>query len=331
MCQVTRKSLCILAMLASGFIAVAEAVAVRARPAKLWVNPTDLESRNLFYGAGGRPHAPRTSEFVFVKEDENGTSPKFFMKDATGQKWKVKLGPEAQPETTASRFVWAAGYYSHEIYFLPLIHVSNMPAHLHHGGKLVGSDGFIRNARLVRSPNTESKLGHWKWGDTPFNATREFNGLRVLMALLNNWDLKDINNAVYQTADGQRIYMVSDLGGTFGTTGISWSKADWKGNLDSYRRSRFILSMTPEFVSFATPARPQLSGALTPAIFVERFGMEWIGRRIPREDARWMGRLLARLSRRQIRDAFRAAGYSAHEVDGFAAVVESRIQELKAL
>ena len=34
------------------------------------------------------------------------------------------------------------------------------------------------------------------------------------MAVVNNWDLKDVNNAIYQTG-AERIYMVSDLGGEF--------------------------------------------------------------------------------------------------------------------
>jgi hypothetical protein len=321
----------ITAVVAAG-IAVAEGAALRRIDiSRIWVEPVDIQSRNLFYGAGGRQHQPRTAEFVFVKEDETGTSPKFFVEDASGQKWKVKLGAEAKPETVASRFVWAAGYYTHEIYFLPRIHVANLPEKLHHGGKIVVTDGFVHNARLMRIDEGEKKVGNWKWSESSFNATREFNGLRVMMTLINNWDLKNINNAIYEKPQGQRIYMVSDLGGTFGTTGITWSKSRWKGNLDAYRSSRFIKSANAEFVSFAVPARPQINGALAPANFIQRFEMEWVGRRIPREDARWMGRLLGRLSSRQIRDAFRAAGYSEREIEGFSEVVQNRIAELKAL
>jgi hypothetical protein len=44
-----------------------------------------------------------------------------------------------------------------------------------------------------------------------------------------------------------------------------------------------------------------------------------------------MGQMLAKLSPSQIRDAFRAAGYSTEETEGFAKVVEKRIGELTAL
>ena len=59
--------------------------------------------------------------------------------------------------------------------------------------------------------------------------------------------------------------------------------------------------------------------------------LRWIGKNIPRSDARWIGGLLAQLSPEQIRDAFRAAGYSPEQVEGFAAVLQARIAELNTL
>jgi len=59
--------------------------------------------------------------------------------------------------------------------------------------------------------------------------------------------------------------------------------------------------------------------------------MRWIGRDIPRGDAKWIGELLSQLSRDQIRDAFRAAGYSPAEVEQFSDVVEKRIAQLQNL
>jgi hypothetical protein len=59
--------------------------------------------------------------------------------------------------------------------------------------------------------------------------------------------------------------------------------------------------------------------------------MQRIGRNIPREDARWIGGILGQLSASQIGDAFRAAGYSDAQVEGFTKVVEKRIADLNAL
>ena len=300
----------------------------------LWSSPVDIGSRDLYYGPGGEQHAPHTT-FTFLKEDLAGTNPKFDVRDEGGVKWKVKLGPEARPETAASRLVWAVGYYANEDYFLPELRVENMP-HLKRGQQLVGRDGTMRNVRLKREVKSEKKLGSWKWGDNPFRRQRELNGLRVIMALMNNWDLKDVNNSIYEEKDNDSgtpklHYVVTDLGASFGTTGRSWTEARSKGNLESYRHSKFIRKVTSEYVDFNVPTRPALIYVFTPKEFISRMDLRWIGKRIPRSDARWIGGLLGKLSHEQIRDAFRAAGYSPEQVDGFAAVVEKRITALNNL
>ena len=302
--------------------------------AVLWEAPTDIASRDLYYGPGGKEYAPHTT-FTFLKEDMSGTNPKLEVRDQDGVEWKVKLGVEARPETVASRLVWAVGYFADEDYFLPVLRVEDMP-HLRRGENLVGPDGSIHDVRLERHRNDEKKISNWKWRDNPFAREREFNGLRVLMALMNNWDLKDTNNSVYEekgTVDErlQLCYQVSDLGASFGTTGRSWTHSLSKGNLKSYRHSKFISKVTPEYVDFTVPSRPALLYLFTPKEFITRMELRWIGRRIPRTDAKWIGGLLAQLSPQQIRDAFRAAGYTPDQIQGFSAIVEERIGELSSL
>ncbi len=304
-----------------------------AGPAMLWRNPTDISSRNLFWGPGGekdQPHGP----YTFVKEDLDGTNPKFVVTDGDGVKWKVKLGEEARPETVASRLVWAVGYFTNEDYFLPDIQVAQLP-HLHRGQSQVGARGSFRNVRLKRYLKGEKKLGSWEWRDDPFRSTRELNGLRVAMALINNWDLKDENNSVYEYKHGEagpeQIYMVSDLGASFGTPGRAWTRAKSKGNLSAYRHSKFIDKATSEYVDFRFPTRPAFIYLVTPREYFSRLHLRWIGRHIPRDDAKWMGQLFAQLSPAQVSDAFRAAGYSPSEVQGFTAIVEARIAELTRL
>jgi len=70
------------------------------------------------------------------KEDKQGGSPKFDVRDEQGVRWKVKLGDETKAETAATRLVWAAGYYTDEDYYLPELRVDNLPA-LERGGKFV--------------------------------------------------------------------------------------------------------------------------------------------------------------------------------------------------
>jgi hypothetical protein len=307
-------------------------ITANSQPA-LWRTPSDITSRNLYFGPGGKEHQPHGA-FTFTKEDLDGTNPKFFVRDQDGVKWMVKLGSEARPETVASRLTWAVGYFTNEDYFVACMQVQSLPPHLHRGQKLVGRDGFVRNVRLKRYLKGEDKTGNWEWSQSPFSGTRELNGLRVMMVLLNNWDLTDENNATYdEESNGprQQIFMVSDLGSTFGAGRLTWPLSRARGNLSTYRHSRFITKARPDYVDFQTPARPSFFFLATPREFAHKLQLSWIGRRIPRSDAKWLGQLLAQLSPEQIRDAFRAAGYSAQEVECFASVVESRISELRAL
>ena len=310
------------------------AAVTNARPS-IWVDPGNVASRDLYYGPGGKEHAPHTT-FTFVKEDLKGSNPKFDVVDEDGTKWKAKLGGEAKPEVAASRFVWAVGYFANEDYFVPVLRVENMP-HLKRGQKLVHADGSMHDVRLKRHSKGEKDIGDWKWSNNPFSNQRELNGLRVMMALLNNWDLKDVNNAIYEEkakdSDSPELhYLVSDLGASFGTAGRSVGPGVSKGNLGSYRKSKFISKKTSEYVDFNAPGRPATLFLLTSTgEYFSRMHMRSIGKHIPRADVRWIGGYLAQLTPQQIRDAFRSAGYSPDQVEGFATVVEKRIAELRNL
>ncbi len=311
-----------------------QAFAVQAPPARakavLWTDPVDVRERNLFYGPGGKEGQP-VGPFTFVKEDSGGTNPKFDVRDSAGTKWKVKLGAEAQPETVATRLLWAVGFVTNENYFLADATIDDMPR-LKRGRKLVGPGGQIRTARLQKAPGGK-KIGTWKWRDNPFKGTRELNGLRVMMALLSNWDLKDENNAIYADREGTgpALYEVSDVGSTFGMSGESYASRFAKNNLPKYRKSKFIAKVTPEYVSFNFPTHPPFLYVFNLPLFYSEMHQRWIGRNIPRSDAQWIASLLSQLSVEQIRDAFRAGGYSQAQVDAYTAAVQSRIAELEKL
>jgi hypothetical protein len=232
--------------------------------AVLWRNPDDIKSRNLFYGPGGEKDMPHTT-YTFEKEDLDGTSPKFIVRDEIGVRWRVKMGREARSETVASRLVWAVGYSTNEDYFLPELHVEGMPEHLRRGQRYINPPGTAHNVRLKRYLESEKKVGLWRWSDNPFTSTRELNGLRVMMALINNWDSKDINNSLYyeKHPEGlggpENIYMVSDLGASFGTTGVSWKRAATDGNLHSFSRSKFMQKASAAYVDLPYPHAPSCS------------------------------------------------------------------------
>src|ERR1044072_645543 len=90
----------------------------------LWRDPTDIESRDLFYGAGGQEGAPSPSDkFTFVKRSSSGTSEKIIVDDNKGRSWTVKFGAEVKSETSATRILWAVGYHVDQDYFINRTHI----------------------------------------------------------------------------------------------------------------------------------------------------------------------------------------------------------------
>ena len=297
-------------------------------PAVIWRNVDSVGSLNLLYGAGGPENAPNANgRFTFVKEIMTGGSPKFDVRDAQGVLWRVKMGNESHSEVAATRLLWAAGYFVDEDYYLPQIKVTKLPK-LHRGREFVASGGTVRSVRLERQRKEVKKVGSWSWFDNPFLDKREFNGLCVMMALLNNWDLKASNNTI-ETMGGERRYVITDLGATFGKTGNSFSRS--RSVLKDYANSKFVDKVTPQFVDFVMESRPFAAAAINVSYYKKRTKMENITEHIPRADVQWLGQILAQLSAEQIRDCFRAAGYTPQEVEGYATAVQKRIAELGAL
>ena len=300
----------------------------------LWETPVDISTRNLISGEGGRGHAPASTGYRFEKEDLSGSNPKFTVRDRSGEKWKIKLGDEARPETVAARLIWAVGFHTDEDYFLPAVHVSGVPANLHRGQKFIDPDGTMHNARLKREPSDLKKVGSWKWSDDAFTGSREWNGLRVMMALTNNWDVKDENNSIYEVRHRNSrtlLYVVSDLGASFGPTHLDLGRKKDKGELDKFEETTFVHRVHGNEVDFNVPGAPSPIMIFDVPSYFRHLRLMWIGRNIPREDARWMGSILSRLSAAQIRDAFRAGGYSPDEVRAFAGIVQRRIGNLSEL
>jgi hypothetical protein len=296
----------------------------------IWHDPGEIKSKDLLNGPGGEKHRPQLP-VKFLKEDKHGQNSKFEVEDAKGTKWKAKLGIEAQPEVVATRLLWAIGYFTNENYFFPNLEVRELPAHLHRGQDHVISPEHLDGVRLQRHRGTGKKEANWNWRHNPFVGTREFNGLRVMMALLSNWDLKDENNAIFTDKDGQQQYLVTDVGTAFGASGTRYTEAGSKNNLKAYRESKFVAKITPTYVDFNFPRCSPPLHIFHPPHYFHLVHMRWIGNRVPRGDAKWLGSLLAQLSLDQILDAFRAGGYPPDKAAAFTKVVQSRIAELNQL
>jgi hypothetical protein len=149
------------------------------------------------------------------------------------------------------------------------------------------------------------------------------------MALINNWDLKENNNDVYEKGGAEGRYVISDLGASLGRTGNSFARS--RGVMKDYAETKFIKKVTPEYVDFVMHSRPFFLAIFSFPYYLSRTRMESVATHIPIADARWVGNRLGEFSPEQIRDCFRAAGFSSAEVEGYARVVMQRIETLKKL
>lgn len=287
----------------------------------LWRDPGAIGALDLFHGPGGKEGMPEPP-FTFEQEVPGRSTPRFDAHDGTGRKWRVGVGQDARPEVAASRLLWAAGYLTDDDYVLWKANVDGLKLK---SGKKYMKRGYISDAGFARKVDGQTEIGIWQWKRNRFTGTQELNGLRVMMAILNCWDLRDENNPVVRdTRSGSEFFRLSGLGGSFGKAGPRFFRGRAKDNAKAFARSGFITKRTETYVDFATPARSYNPFAL----FSRKSGSTWIGRGIPRKDVKWIAGLLGQLSHKQIEDAFWAAGYPVNEVNTFANVVDGRIRAL---
>jgi hypothetical protein len=265
----------------------------------LWQQPDDITSRDLFLGAGGEAMKPDLSKVTFIEERKGGYSKKYEVRDGSGRRWIAKLGKEAQSDTAANRLLWAVGYVTEIAYLVP--HV------------IIEGKGTFDNVRFEARPENVKRVADWKWSNNPFTGTDQFQGLKVMMLLLNNWDIKDENNEILAVRDENGAtslqYIISDLGGTLGKTGGVITRS--RNKPGDFVKAEFVDKVKDGHVDFHYSGKNK-------SLFDD----------ITVEQAHWIGELLSRLSDQQISDAFRAANYGPEEIDELTQATKARISEL---
>jgi hypothetical protein len=274
-----------------------------AEVAPLWVEPKDLESRDLFYGVGGKEQAPQAgADYRYVSSDTSGHSHGYHVTGPDGRKWRVKLGDEAPSEIVVSRLLWAIGYYQPALYY-----VSDW--------KLTGHGNEPTKPGRFRLGSDHATEGEWSFAENPFVGSRELHGLIAANLLFNNWDLAPSNNRVYRVktkGDGARLwYVAQDIGGTLGKTGLPIGT---RNKIDDFESQKYIREVKEGRVSFDYHGRHRgLLKDVTP------------------EDVAWVCGLLARLSDQQLGDAFRAADYPDDLAARYIRKIKDKIHEGVAL
>jgi hypothetical protein len=266
---------------------------------RLMWEPVAVGERDLFWGPGGQQMQPDMKKSKFLGRQEGGTNIKYRLQDAAGREWVVKVGRETQPETAATRLLWAIGYKTEINYLLPKLEIKTV--------------GNYKNARFEARPDNVKRLDEkWAWADNPFVGTNEYEALKIMMVMFNNWDIKDENTAILKEGDAH-YYIISDLGATFGklpnepgkSTGRSVNKPG------DYSQIRFIKQVRDGVIELDYRGKE-----------------EQLFKGVKVEHGRWLADLLTQLSDKQIEDAFRAANYEPDEVKLLAAAFKARIMEL---
>ncbi len=272
----------------------------RAGTPVLWER-VNIPRQDLYYGPGGKKGVPNLIRVTLVKEETGGHSKKYRVKDGDGKTWVAKIGDEAQSETASVRLLWALGYKTETNYLVPRLNIQGA--------------GIFSNVRLEARPDNVDRGKDWKWGDTPFEGTPQMKGLMLMMAFLNNWDMKSANNVILKTG-GENQYAISDLGVSFGKTGsnglpIIWRIGRSRNMPDDFAEATFVKETEKNRVKilFNGKNRSRMKDFTT-------------------ADARWLADLLKQLSDRQIKDAFRAANYSSNNINILTDAVKARITEL---
>jgi hypothetical protein len=302
-------------------LAVAGAAVERQAAPVLWRDPGPIASRDVFWGAASADRQP-VPPFRFVKEDTSGSKPKLQVIDARGTTWRVKLGGpepgknEVHPEVAASRLMWALGYLVEEHYYVASGRIEGIKD-LDRASAAINADGSFRVARFERrAPNVERSGRTWTLDDNPFAGSKELSGLKLMTALVNNWDNKHFNTAVdvVTLPDGrvEEHYLFSDLGASFGRmAGPPWTTSPTRWKVDDYR---------------AQPLVKGVEGDSVRLHFEGQVPME----SVPLAHAQWFVSLASQLTQDQVRAAFKAAGASEAEVEGFSARFLEKVRELQS-
>jgi hypothetical protein len=267
---------------------------------QLWVEPQDLESRDLFVGAGGREDVPDPdAAYRVVGYDKTGHSRGYDVEDEKGRKWRVKIGEEAQSEIVVSRILWAIGYYQPALHYLKTWRMTG------------GGDKDKPAPGRFRLESDHKSVGRWRWGKkNPYEGKPAYHGLIVANLVLNNWDFGPDQNRIYDMKDGEtpRLrFIVQDVGASLGKSRWPWGT---RNKIDDFESEGFVKRIDGDRVIFHYRSRHRI---MTGHITVE--------------EVVWTCRLLSRLSDAQLRDAFRAADYTPEITERYLRKIKEKIRQ----
>jgi hypothetical protein len=309
-----RVSLAAAALLASSAIVTACGGAKRpmqASPAvpgaTLWERPTDLASRDTYFGPWGREYAPNPVDtYDLVERKHTGVNLGMTVVDSKGREWSIKqaypggMDDESPVEVAVSRLLSAVGYHQPPVYYLPSFTLKDdWGTHVEPGGR------FRLKIEQLKDD------GIWRWDENPFIGSKPYQGLLVMLMMFNDTDLKNSNNSLYERRVGgkvEKLYVVRDVGAALGDLNPISPR---KGNPEAFEKTPFILGVNGRHVD----------------LNADRWYTKLVRDRITVDDVQWAAALLAQLNDRQWRDAFRAGGFEPNAANRFIRTLREKITE----
>ncbi len=275
--------------------------------------------------------------FLVTKPKTEGKTPGAFVTDARGVRYLLKMDPVEAPELLSgaevitSKLLHALGYRvpSYEVVVMEPDEATVSP-----GLMAPGADGAPRpfddaawralvtprlrdgRLRVVASKIVEGEI----LGPAVFKRFRdcaEMRALNVAYAWLNNIDAKDHNSLLVWTGRDTVGYLIdfgTSLGADAGAGGPKHPCAGWLNVVDLKEASLKLVTLglhQPVCDPAAGAVSPSV-GLFTPHIDPDRwkpYAPNLAFQEMNDDDARWMARRLARLSRAQIEAAVSAARY----------------------
>jgi hypothetical protein len=273
----------------------------------LWQQPTDLSTRDVYYGPWGSRRAPDPKAiYTLVERKHSGVNLGMTVADPQGREWSVKqpypsgLDDEAPVEVTLSRVLSAIGYQQPPVYYLPSFALKDdWGVHTEAGGRFRLKEEGLKD------------VGAWRWEENPFVGSKPYQGLLVLLTMFNSTDLKNSNNTLYERRNGDRVerwYVVRDIGSALGDTNAISAR---KNHAETFERHPYILGVRNGYVEFKTHS----------------WYSALVRERVTPDDVVWASNLLSRLSDRQWRDAFRAGGYEPQVADRFIRKLRDKVRQ----
>ena len=123
----------------------------------LWVQPSDLATRDLYYGPWGRERVPDPkATYTFVELKHTGVNPGMTVRDPQGREWSVKqaypggMDFEGPAEVALSRLLSAVGYRQPPVYYLPTFTLKDdWGTHTEPGGRFRLDEKTLKSAGVM--------------------------------------------------------------------------------------------------------------------------------------------------------------------------------------